>query len=132
METTALDRAQELYSEAVRQTNLSRPARAIRLLNSALTALVAGDLANGPLHARIHVTLALNQTELFGADAGSESLAEALRIAQETVHREIELLVHIQQGLIAMRSGDLTRAISRLDDAVTLLDFGSAFERPPT
>jgi tetratricopeptide (TPR) repeat protein len=129
IETTALDRAQELYSEAVRQTNLSRPARAIRLLNSALTALVAGDLANGPLHARIHVTLALNQTELFGADAGSESLAEALRIAQETVHREIELLVHIQHGLIAMRSGDLTRAISRLDDAVTLLDFGSAFER---
>jgi tetratricopeptide (TPR) repeat protein len=127
--TTPLDRAQELYSEAVRQTNLSRPARAIRLLNSALDALVAGDLANGPLHARIHVTLALNQAELFGADAGAESLAEALRIAQENVHREIELLVHIQQGLIAMRSGDLARAISRLDDAVALLDFGSAFER---
>jgi tetratricopeptide (TPR) repeat protein len=130
---TSLDRVQALYSQAVRQTNLSRPARAIQLLDRALAVLGSAGVAEaGPLRARIFVTRALNQTELFGAGAGSESLAEALRIAQDAVDHEIELLVHIQRGLIAMRSGDLGQAVDRLDEAVALLEFGSPFEQAST
>jgi tetratricopeptide (TPR) repeat protein len=132
-EPDAAGQARRLYTEAIRQTNLSRPARAIQLLKRALAALALDERStDSTLRARIYVTLALNQAELHGASAGSDSLSEAARIAEDAVDHEIKLIVEIQRGLIAMRSGDLETAISRLDEAIRLLEFGSPFERAIT
>ncbi len=126
----ALQIARELHEQASRESNLSRPSRAIRLLLTALNRLDDDDdPGSRALKTRILLTLAHNQAEMHGIAASTATLDQARELSDQLGDGELALLVSGQQGLMAMRSGNLDVALEHLDSAAAHLSHGSSFDR---
>jgi tetratricopeptide (TPR) repeat protein len=116
-------RARQAHRSGLRAGNAGRPADGARLVRAGLAALGWRDEGDdGPeqhraLAARLVITLAHLESELGRADYGLALLARAERSA-DPADRGI---VHSQRGLILMRKGRWTDALSELAAAEPLV-----------
>jgi tetratricopeptide (TPR) repeat protein len=132
--TSELAAAARLHALAVEQFNAGNPARSTRTLRRALALLTARERrddvrAADLLTARCWISLALNEAEMFGAERGLATLAEAQRLLDHWSDPELQVLLHCQRGVIEMRRRRLDVALAEFDAAHTMLFSVSARDR---
>lgn len=121
--SAGLAEAQRLHARGVEQNNAGHPLRAIRQFRRALSVL--GQDAGGQallVAARIWISLAMSESELYGAERGLAALAEAERLVDLAEHPELSALLHLQYGYIQVRAGHFEAGLQHLDSAVALID----------
>lgn len=114
----SLARARELHARGVAATARARPATGARLHRSGLRLLGwPSAVVDGPLAARLLISLAFAESELGRTDLGLELLSDA-----EALVAEADRGVLLQQrGLLLMRTGRTREVLPLLDAAVPLL-----------
>jgi CHAT domain-containing protein len=127
METSAdLEQARLLHGRGVAENNAGRPAHATRLFRRAQR-LVSGA-HDAPirdrqvLNARLAISQAFSEYELFGLDRGLAALEAAVTPLGDEIEPEIEVHLHLQEGFMRARGGNLAEALPSLDRAAALLD----------
>ncbi|MCW2526751.1 MAG: hypothetical protein JWM76_1611 [Pseudonocardiales bacterium] len=121
-----LAQARLLHGRGVAENNAGRPAQATRLFRRA-ERLVSGarsasDHDRTILSARIAISEAFSEFELFGLDRGLAALGAAVAHLGEQIEPEIEVHLHLQEGFMRARGGNLAEALPSLDRAAGLLD----------
>ncbi len=98
----------QLHELAMAENEAGRPARAARLLRSALRRVGGSDPL---LQARVLISLAASEAELFGADRGLAVLAEADQLARAHDLGGLRAPLANQRGVLLLRSGQTAEAL---------------------
>ncbi|HEX8079469.1 MAG TPA: CHAT domain-containing tetratricopeptide repeat protein [Jatrophihabitans sp.] len=120
-----LAEAKRLHALGVEHNNAGHPLRAIRLFRRALSLPVLGQDADSEAQlvaARIWISLAMSESELYGVERGLAALAEAERLVDLARHLDLSALLHLQNGYIRVRAGHFEAGLEHLDSAVALID----------
>lgn len=116
-----------MHTRGVALYNSGQPARALAVLHRALDLLNADDSPSererAALAARLWNSIALNEAELRSLEAGFAALETAQEYADQVRDPSLDVLLHIQRGLIELRGGSLTNSRRSLDAAVELIDY---------
>jgi tetratricopeptide (TPR) repeat protein len=114
------------HARAVDAYNTAKPARAYAALRRALVMLDAlDDVPDAEVRAltvRVSISLALSESELRGVAAGSALLDDAERLAVQAGDPALIVLVRSQRGALALRGGDLDRALTEYAAARDLIE----------
>ena len=120
-----LAEAGRLHALGVEHNNAGHPLRAIRLFRQALALPELARPAGEPARltaARIWISLAMSESEVFNADRGLADLAEAERLVELTGNPGLSALLHLQYGYIQVRAGHFDEGLAHLDAAVELIE----------
>lgn len=123
--SAGLAEAKRLHALGVEHNNAGHPLRAIRLFRKALSLPALGQDASGEARlvaARLWISLAMSESELYGVERGLAALAEAERLVELAEHPELSALLHLQNGYIKVRAGHFEAGLEHLDSAVALID----------
>ncbi len=125
------ERARRLHDKAVAEGRFGHAARAIRTLNRALGVLdeLPEDVDRGALAAEVWLSLAVNESEVHGADRGFAVIAEAARLVDAVDRPALRARLHNNHALIATRAGDLQLASEQFDRAEALLEHATPHDR---
>jgi tetratricopeptide (TPR) repeat protein len=119
-----IERAEALHARGVAEQNVGRPATALRLFERAQREVDAAEpsIERDRLAAAIWISLALNQVELRGTDAGLAALGEARARAARIGDPALLVRIQSQHAIVAIRSGQYDAALAALKMADELLD----------
>ncbi|MEO6503873.1 MAG: CHAT domain-containing protein [Jatrophihabitantaceae bacterium] len=120
-----LAEARRLHALGVEHNNAGHPLRASSLFRRALSLPMLGEDASSEARltaARIWISLAMSESELYGAERGLAALAEAERLVELAEHPELSALLHLQNGYIRVRAGHFEAGLKHLDSAVALIE----------
>jgi tetratricopeptide (TPR) repeat protein len=125
--TSVLDTVVDLHAKARDQYNQVHPLSALRTLRRALRMLdehsEAAESERGQaVAAAIWISLALNEAEVNGLEAGLVALSEASRRADLVGDPALQVRVHGNHALLATRAGRFDVALAEFDAAMALAD----------
>lgn len=125
------ERARGLHEKAVAEGRFGHAAQAIRTLNRALTVLAGlpDDAERVSLTAEVWLSLAVNESEVHGADRGFAAIGEAARLVDAVDRPDLRARLHNNHALIATRGGDLQLASEQFDRAEALLEHATPHDR---
>lgn len=123
--------ARELHQTAVAQFNAGHPARSLATLRRALTAVdgISDVRERRSLRARVWISIASSEAELFGVDRGLRALADAAVFVGAADDPAIEVAFRCQRGTVLLRAGKLREAVDVYDAAYSLIAHAEPHEQ---